>query len=143
MNQSTTPKKTNLWTIAIGAALGAAVSVFVANMVGRAMQPSVESEIVKLCSDLNAQCPIIADKDTRLDSLAPGVGKNYSYNYTLVNMEKSTIDVDALKSKLEPLVTNRIKSSEQMKAIFVKNISVSYRYSDKNGLFLFEFTIKP
>ena len=96
---------------------------------------------MKIASEINKTCPIILDKETRLDNTVAMPNNALQYNYTLINMEKETSDTTELKNYILPIVTNGIKTSPQMEFQRKNRTTLKYYYKDKNGKYLFHFVI--
>jgi len=98
---------------------------------------------MKTASEINKSCPMMIDSDTRLDNAISLPSNIFQYNYTLVNMEKETIDIDMLKGYLEPNITNFVRTNPDMKFQREKKVTVNYYYKDKNGNYLFKISVTP
>ena len=126
--------------------IGGAISFFVVYFLVQQFlftSPSLDKAMMKAASELNKSCPIMIDSETRLDNaiaLPPNV---FQYNYTLVNTEKETLDIIALKDYMEPNITSFVRTSPDMKLQREKKITVKYYYKDKNGDYLFTISVTP
>jgi hypothetical protein len=98
---------------------------------------------MKAASELNEYCPIMVDKETRLDNAMALPGNIIQYHYTLVNMEKAKTDISQLDDKLSPTIINIVKTNPDMKIFRDQKATVGYYYKDKNGEFLFEVLVTP
>src|SRR5690349_10403739 len=96
------------------------------------MKPSFDKAMIQTASEFNKSCPMMVDKETRLDNAIALPGKIFQYNYTLVNLEKSAIDVDRLKSILEPMVVSKASSEPGLKTFRDNDVTMRYNYKDKN-----------
>jgi len=83
--EPTNNKKRNIGTV-IGLAIGAIAFVLIQQLFFKA--PSFDKVMMKAASELNKTCPIMVDKETRLDNAVSLPGQIFQYNYTLVNMGK-------------------------------------------------------
>ena len=102
-----------------------------------------DKSMMEMASELNKVCPIMVDAETRLDNSIALPGNMFQYNYTLVNIEKSTIDTNEFKKFLEPELINQVKTNPQME-IFRKNkVTLNYNYRDKNGVFFLLISVTP
>jgi hypothetical protein len=105
--------------------------------------PSFDKQLMKIASELNKTCPVMVDNQTRLDN-AITIPKNiFQYNYTLVNMEKSSVDTEVVKKSAEPLMINMVKTNPQMEFARAHKTTLNYLYRDKNGEYLFLISITP
>jgi len=105
--------------------------------------PTVDKIMMKAASEFNALCPIMIDSETRLDNTIALPSKVFQYNYTLVNMEKETVDTVMLKSYLEPNITNVVRTHPDMKIQRDNKVTMQYYYKDKNGNYLFTISVTP
>ena len=85
----------------------------------------------------------MVDAETRLDNTVALPDNVFQYNYTLVNMEKSSIDTLAIKNFLVPTVINFVKTNPQMKYQRDHKTTLNYYYKDRAGLYLFLISITP
>ncbi|MFA5326574.1 MAG: zinc ribbon domain-containing protein [Prolixibacteraceae bacterium] len=105
--------------------------------------PAIDNVMMKVASEINKNCPVMVDAETRLDN-AISLPKNiFQYNYTLLTLEKDKIDTTAIKTYLEPTITNTIKSSPDMKYMRDHKIIINYYYKDKEGNYLFSISVPP
>lgn len=93
---------------------------------------SRDEQLKAMCREVNKGCPYTIDGNTRFDSVEALTGNSIQYNYTLVNDEKSKIDIDILKSKLEPQLINTVKTNPDMAEIRENKTTLIYNYNDKN-----------
>jgi len=105
--------------------------------------PSFETQLMKVAAELNKNCPFMVDSDTRLDNAVGGPGKNFVYNYTLINHAAVELNIVELKQNMIPSLTNYIKTSEDMQTFRKEKVTLKYNYKDKFGAFLFSITIGP
>jgi ribosomal protein L40E len=105
--------------------------------------PSIDKVLMKSASEINKSCPIMIDSETRLDNTIVLLSKVFQYNYTLVNMEKETVDIAALKDYLEPSIINFVRTNPEMKFQRDKKITVNYYYQDKDRNYLFTISVTP
>ncbi len=103
----------------------------------------LDDAMMKVASEINKSCPIMVDAETRLDN-AVALPKNvFQYNYTLINMEKATVDTIEMRDYLEASITNLVRTNPQMKPQRDLRQTINYYYKDKNGLFLLLISVTP
>ena len=107
----------------------------------------VEKMIDKLVVEVNKQCPMALDGDTRLDSVThPGKGI-LEYSYTLINLseENMSLNKDEVLPMVKTVVIEGLKNttSKELKAILKLGAIFRYTYYDKNGELLFSFDVTP
>lgn len=99
--------------------------------------------MMQVAGELNKTCPVMADAETRLDNTVALPGKIFTYNYTLINQLKDSINVEELKKYLTPIITNNMKTNPVMKFYRDNKITMSYYYKDKQGVFLLSIDVTP
>jgi len=104
---------------------------------------SFDKAMMKAASEINESCPIMIDNDTRLDNTVAMPDNIFQYNYTLINLEKSKINIEELKSYIEPNVVNNVKTNPDMKAYKDNKVTMAYNYKDKNGEFILKINVTP
>lgn len=105
--------------------------------------PSVDKVLMQSASELNKSMPMMIDKETRGENVISFPGNIFQYNYTLVSMDKATTDTNALIKYLEPRLLNSVKTNPDLKFYREHKVTMAYKYSDKNGSYLFKISITP
>jgi len=105
--------------------------------------PQVDKEIMKIANEINKTCPIMIDSETRLDNAISLPGNKLQYFYTLINYGKASIDTLEMRNRLEPIITNFVKTNPQMKFLRDHETTINYYYKDKEGLFLLLISVTP
>jgi hypothetical protein len=97
---------------------------------------------IELLKKINSQCPVMADKLTRLDSVRI-VGDNaLEYFYTL-SVDGASVDKNLVISNITPMLTEGVKNSAEL-ALFRKlENTFIYTYRDTKGVVLFSIPIRP
>lgn len=103
--------------------------------------PLYDKAMMKVASEINKSCPIMLDAETRLDNTVAMPKNIFQYNYTLVNIESSTAQPEEMKSYIEPILINGIKTNPQMKALRDLKTTFNYFYKDQAGIFLFQVSL--
>ncbi len=106
-------------------------------------KPTVDEAIMEAASEINKSCPIMLDKDTRLDNVLAMPNNSFQYNYTLVNFEDNSIEVDELTDYLRPIIVNNIKTNPDMKWYRDNRVTFLYNYKDMNGVFILKLKVTP
>jgi hypothetical protein len=101
--------------------------------------------LVSDANELNSQCPIMVDKETRLDNAQPMVKENtLRYNYTFIDREKKYFkDIPKVKDRLAPGIINVVKTNPDLEIYRQHQTTLEYYYKDKNGEFLFSVVVTP
>ena len=105
--------------------------------------PTFDKAMMQAASELNESCPIMVDRETRLDNAVAMPGKVFQYHYTLVNMLLADIDVATLTSNLTPQLINNVKTNPDLKAYRDNEVTMSYTYKDANGEFVAKISVTP
>lgn len=129
----------------IQAAVSAAAAAIVAALVSQYFfsSSSFDKQMTKVASEINANCPVMLDKDTQFDNAMSFPGNIFQYNYTLVNYEPGAVDTNALKAYLLPNIINNVKTNPDMKFMREHKVIMAYYYKDKNGKYLFRLSVSP
>lgn len=106
-------------------------------------KPSFNEAMVEVANEINKTCPMMIDQDTQLDNTMALPNNTFVYNYTLVNLEKENIDIEAVKNFIEPKVVNNMKTSPDMKLYRENRTTMTYNYKDKNGIFVLKINVGP
>jgi hypothetical protein len=105
--------------------------------------PSFDKAMMKVASELNKTCPIMVDSETRLDNAIALPKKIFQYNYTLINIDKKSVDTLEMKNYLGPNITNFVRTNPDMKFQRDNKTIINYCYKDRNGNYLFKISVTP
>jgi len=105
--------------------------------------PSIDKAMMAAASEMNKSCPIMVDAETRLDNTIALPSKGFQYNYTLINVDKESIDTVEIKKYIEPNIINGVRTSPDMKFQRDNKVTMKYYYKDKKGNYLFLITVTP
>lgn len=133
-------KKLNFKTI-IGLVVGLSIAILVQQYFFK--PPSFDKQMMSVASELNKTCPIMVDAETQLDNAVALPDKTFQYNYTLINMDKDSIDIVRLEEYLKPVILNTIKTNPDLKSFRDNNVTMSYNYKDKNSNHILKLTFTP
>ncbi|MDP4202258.1 MAG: hypothetical protein Q8861_06160 [Bacteroidota bacterium] len=117
--------------------------VFIQQFVFKSSNTTLDKAMMEYAGEINKSCPVMIDSETRLDNVMAFPDNICQYTYTLVNMEKNTVDTLQLKNSVEPNIVNFVRTNPQMKYIRDKSVTVNYYYKDKKGIYLFMISVKP
>lgn len=130
-------------TIAAAIAFVVAFTLSFAGMQYFFADKSPDDTLSKVANELNKNCPITIDRDTRLDNVITFPDRTFQYNYTLTSIEKKGVNSIELKTYLTPKIIEGVRSSPDMKEFRENDVTVNYNYRDKNGTFLFKIGVTP
>jgi predicted RNA-binding protein len=104
---------------------------------------SFDRLLLQEAREKNRSCPQYVDQETRLDNTTVLDGNVFQYNYTLIKRVKDSIQVEALRSYLEPSIIANIKTNPDLRYQRENNITISFNYKDKNGQAVLKISITP
>jgi len=104
---------------------------------------SIDKQLMQIASEFNKSCPIMVDKETRLNNVVASTGKTVIYNYTLVDLSLEQVKIPQLQDYIRPRAINNVKTSPDMKMFRDNKVTMVYRYSDKAGKFLCDIKVTP
>jgi len=137
VNNSTKKKK---WLGILLGSIAFAVSYY---GVQQLFKKDLEAELTKIAIELNKKTPMQLDQFTRLDSLASKGKTNFMYYYTLLEAEKSEVNVDTINKYLRPKIIENASNNAQLKAYRKQNVTLDYLYYDRNGEFVMQINVEP
>lgn len=103
----------------------------------------VDKELSSIASEINKNCPSNIDQFTVLTSVVALPNKTLQYNYSINNITKAEVKLDTVKKYLFPSILQNVKTSPEMKSFRDNQVTLNYRYSDKNGLYITTYIITP
>lgn len=105
--------------------------------------PSFDKVMMEAASELNKTCPIMVDQYTRLDNAVALPDNVFQYNYTLVDIIQSEVNLDTVRKYIEPGIINNVKTNPDLKIYRDNKTTMVYYYKDKNGVFVFKLAVTP
>lgn len=104
---------------------------------------SAGKELSALVSKYNTACPIMISNDIRMESVNSLPNNIVQYDFTLVHIQKESIDVKALKTEVEKEIMAISKTNPSLELFRDNNSTVIYNYKDRNQKDLFDITLTP
>ena len=104
---------------------------------------SVGSELTALVNNYNKACPMMISNDIRMESVNALSHNTVQYDFTLVRVQKESIDVKALKKSVETEILSDSKTNPSLEAFRDNSSTVIYNYKDGNEKELFKITLTP
>jgi hypothetical protein len=136
----TKPKRKFDLKTAIGFIVGFIIMFFVTQSF---FKPSVDKQLADFASEFNKNCPMNLDEYTTLKNAVALPNKTIQYNYILVGVDKSQINLDTIKKYVYPGVLQNIKTNPDMKLFRDSKVTFNYYYTDKNGVYVDKYVIRP
>ena len=106
-------------------------------------KPSVDKQLADFASEFNKNCPMNLDEYTTLKNAVALPNKTIQYNYILVGVDKSQINLDTIKKHVYPGVLQNIKTNPDMKLFRDNKVTFNYYYTDKNGVYVDKYVVRP
>jgi len=103
----------------------------------------LDQTMMAAASEINKNCPLMIDSETRLDNAVSLPQNVFQYNYTLLNIDKASTDTLEMRKYLEPTIINSVKTNPQMKFQRDHKTTINYFYKDKSGAFLLLISVTP
>ena len=97
---------------------------------------SIESKLKRTADEINRQCPMRVDALTVLTHVDVGPGKSYAYMYTI-----DTSLTPAQGQELEANIRSKALSSPELKPILDEGVTIWYKYHDRTGRSVLEFSV--
>lgn len=139
-----TAKKTENKGLPIKVIIGFAVGFIVFYFASKFLfSPSFEKEFSKNIFKMNENCPMAVDEFVTLDSITQIDTKTVQYNHTLVQFTKAEVDLDTVNKYIFSAVLENIKTNPDLKLFRENQVSFNYYYNDKEGIFIYNYQVKP
>lgn len=135
----TSTKKTKLIGLVVGA-IAFAISFF---GIQQLLKKDFSEELIKAAIEVNNKTPMQVDPYTRLDSASAKGKANFTYYYTLIDLNKAEVNLDTVNKYVRPNIIEGVKSSSELKIFRDNNVTLNYKYFDKNGIYVTEISVTP
>lgn len=122
---------------------GVLALVFILYRIQKNTAENIVIELNQTVEELNKITPLKVDEFTRLDSISSFKRKSLTYYYTLLQVNKSEVNIDSIKNYLKPNIIKSVKNSNELKVYKTNNISMNYLYYDLNGEFITAIEVTP
>lgn len=99
------------------------------------IEAAVEQTLLETSKQINAQLPMMVDKETRLDATVCA-GKYLNYKYTLINISENDIDKKAFVNEVKPTLVKNQCGNEKMVKMLKMGVQYDYMYQDRDGILL-------
>jgi hypothetical protein len=109
----------------------------------RQYQMSAEGQLKAIADQINKGGKKMVDEATRLEGAEALPNKTLLYNYTLITKTSSEIPPDALNRIVRPNVVKAYSTHPDMKMLRDNGITLTYRYRDKAGQLVGDFSVGP
>jgi len=137
-------KSTKKRKLSVKGMIGIAIMVVTVNLVQQYREKMVyNNAMMDIANEINKSCPFMVDSITRLDSSVSLSGNVFQYFYTLITVDKESIDIVELKNRVEPEIINFVKSSPKMKIQRDHKTTIDYSYFDRSRKHLFTISVTP
>jgi len=136
--------KNKLGTIYLGLRL--CFTLLIAAMATSCVKDDHYTQLQDISAQMDKMCPMTIDGGTRLDSTAAKqepLTLVYYYTATTANKNALPDNVEQVKKDLKKQAQDNLDRSADMEAFRKMNVALTYDYRDKNGKYLFNYTIAP
>jgi hypothetical protein len=99
------------------------------------IEAAIEQTLLETSKKINAQLPMMVDKETRLDSTICA-GKHLNYKYTLINVRENDIDKKAFVNEVKSTLVKNQCGNEKMVKMLKMGVQYDYMYQDRDGILL-------
>jgi hypothetical protein len=99
--------------------------------------------MLETAKNINEDCPKMIDEHTRLDNVLAMPPNALVYNYTLVNIDMDDVKMNNVLPSLEAMLLKTVKENNDFKIFKENKTTITYRYFDKEGLFMVKIDITP
>jgi hypothetical protein len=106
----------------------------------------VDKTLSDASKQINEQCPMKVDSETRLDNTEALAGKIFQYNYTLVNYSKDKLteeQINELQNIAKTELLKTIKTNSSLKALRDVDTTFIYVYKSNDGHEIMSLTFAP
>ena len=100
-------------------------------------------ELQAVVNTMNANCPVMLDRETRLDSSVAGPGLRITYLNTLVNIDSQKIDPTEFKSVMQPRLRKLYQTQPEMADLWKGNVTLCWSYRDSDGDLICQIEVTP
>jgi hypothetical protein len=106
-------------------------------------ESQIERSLIATSNEINANLPIVLDEYTRLDSTSVGDGRRFTYEYTILGVEASSMDFKVFEDSIRQELVDDYRNNEEMRELRVRNVEVTYNYRTESGEEIASITISP
>lgn len=99
--------------------------------------------MLQTAKNINEDCPKMIDEHTRLDEVLAMPPNQLVYNYTLVNIDMDDVNMNNVVPSLEAMLLKTVKESNEFDIFRANKTNITYRYFDKEGMFMVKIDITP
>ncbi len=110
----------------------------ISNLSGENVQETIDKEVNKM----NAELPMMVDKDIRLDKVS-GENEEIHYNATLVNLNKGDLDIQEFNKGVKLNLMKALCEGEDSETFRDIGIPLNYIFSGKDGNHISAIKIEP
>ena len=132
----------------VGSILLLLVAMVFGKVIGRAAgdaatKPDIDKVLSNAASQINANLPMMVDKETRLDTTMGGPGKRFTYFYTFPEYGSADLDAGEVHNLLSATVPKNVCGSTDMKPMFKLGVTAIYVYRGNDGVEITRLSITP
>lgn len=103
----------------------------------------IEKSLMQVANEMNQNLPLVLDQHTRLDTTIASSGRKFVYQYTILNINPSSLNKEQFIQTMKPRLINQYETKEDMKTFRDMNVELTYSYLSEAGDELVAITISP
>ena len=120
---------------------GIGVIVGVTLAMAGVFRPSVQSQLEKECTDVNATCPKQINPSLRMDSLTPGPMR-VTCNFTITTkLQMAGKELNNALEATKAEMTADARRNADLKPLLTKGVTIGFAFNDMNNKELLRFDI--
>ena len=106
---------------------------------------ATEKALVNAATEINKQCPMMVDENTRLQSVMTLPNNTLQFSYILVNVVLIDVsdDLESMKETLKSGHITDLKNNQDLEVFRKNKTTMVYYYYDRDGNSILEITITP
>ena len=102
-----------------------------------------EKIIAEMVTEQNKTLPMMVSKDIRMEKVNSFPNGTIQFHASFLNAEKDSINLELLKHDMQESLLKTTKADPRLAVFKENNITIAYKYSDKNKNELFTINITP
>lgn len=123
--------------------LGIAIAVIIVFIANSYFSQDFSDQLNEEISALNADCPVVLDELTTLDSAKSPAELTVEYFYTLKEFDARLMDTSEFSRVLKAELLDQNKEDEKVKGMLDAGVTMQYTYYDENSRFISSVALGP
>ena len=111
---------------------------------GSIMEAShIDKALITVAEAMNQNLPIMLDRHTRLDTTFALPENRFTYQYTMVGIDPTTVNVEEFVAAMRPKLIAQYQTNQDMEGFRKMNVGLMYAYRTEAGDVLVQIEISP